>query len=140
MLGLGAGARSYTQELHYSSEYAVGRSGVKGIIDHYVEQPTGYFTHAHYGVMLDHNEQKRRYLIQSLLIAEGLSLKNYSNRFGSDCMEDFVQLQRLVDKGLAVNEGTRVVLSEAGLERADSIGPWLASPAMIQRMGEYQLR
>ncbi len=36
MVGLGCGARSYTRGLHYSSEYAVGASGVRAILRDYV--------------------------------------------------------------------------------------------------------
>lgn len=67
MVGLGAGARSYTAGLHYSTEYAVGRGSVLGVIDDYVGQTGDSFAHAHYGIGLDQHERKRRYLIQSLL-------------------------------------------------------------------------
>src|SRR5690606_10216074 len=36
MVGIGCGARSYTRELHYSSEFAVGRTGVRSILNDYL--------------------------------------------------------------------------------------------------------
>ncbi|OUS30326.1 hypothetical protein A9Q99_06285 [Gammaproteobacteria bacterium 45_16_T64] len=140
MLGLGAGARSYTQTVHYSSEYAVGRHGVKDIIEHYIDQPQDSFSKAHYGVNLCESEQKRRFVMQSLLAVDGLSTAAYTNRFGSDSTTDFVQLNTLVDAGLAVKTGALIILTAAGLERADSIGPWLASDTVKERMREYQLK
>ena len=140
MLGLGAGARSYTQELHYSSEYAVGRHGVKDIIEHYIDLPQKSFSQAHYGVHLSVHEQKRRFVMQSLLAIDGLNINAYATRFKSDCLIDFVQLNELFNAGLAEKNVDLITLNAAGLERADSIGPWLASNAVKERMREYQLK
>ena len=52
MVGLGCGARSYTRQLHYSSEYAVGASGVRDIIRHFVQQPPEEFVVASHGIHL----------------------------------------------------------------------------------------
>ena len=38
MVGLGPGARSYTSSLHYSTEYAVGQTIVRSIIEDYAER------------------------------------------------------------------------------------------------------
>ena len=65
MVGLGVGARSYTQTLHYSSEYAVGATSVRQIIQDYVN--VDYQPVAVYGTTLDAEEQRRRFIIQSLL-------------------------------------------------------------------------
>lgn len=140
MLGLGAGARSYTQSLHYSSEYAVGRHGIKDIIEHYIEQPQDSFSQAHYGVQLDRDEQMRRFVMQSLLSTEGLDTQAYLLRFDAECLVEFPHLNLLLKAGLAIQSNRRITLTNAGFERADSIGPWLASEAMKARMREYQVR
>ncbi|MBT5229049.1 MAG: STM4012 family radical SAM protein [Methylococcales bacterium] len=132
MLGLGAGARSYTQTVHYSSEYAVGRQGVKSIIEQYVEQTEYAFSQTHYGITLSDDEQKRRFLMQSLLISEGLDLTLYQQRFSANGLLEFPLLQRLIDSGLAMRKGQRLMLTDQGLERADSIGPWFSSD-LVQR-------
>jgi oxygen-independent coproporphyrinogen-3 oxidase len=67
MVGLGCGARSYTRGLHYATEYAVGAPGVKAILAEYVARPAEAFDAAEYGCALDEEEQRRRYVIQSLL-------------------------------------------------------------------------
>ena len=60
MVGFGPGARSYTRSLHYSTEYAVGQTGVKKIIQNFNERTTNQFTVADFGATLDLAEQKRR--------------------------------------------------------------------------------
>ena len=139
MLGLGAGARSYTRSLHYSSEYAVGRHKIKDIISHYIEQNREQFTQAHYGICLDLQEQKRRFVIQSILLAEGLDGEAYKARFNTNAVDDFTQLKTLVDLDLAKHNGKQVVLTSTGIERADSIGPWLASETIRNRMQDYKI-
>jgi oxygen-independent coproporphyrinogen-3 oxidase len=127
MVGLGPGARSYTRELHYSSEYAVGSRGVRSIIQSF---QSAEFSQADYGVRLDLAEQKRRYLIKSLLRVEGVDQKR---------LDDFPQLEQLLDLGLADLEQSRLRLNEEGLAWTDTIGPWLYSEAMNARMESYQL-
>nr|WP_202819691.1 STM4012 family radical SAM protein [Thaumasiovibrio occultus] len=139
MLGLGAGARSYTQSLHYSSEYAVGRHGVKAIIEHYNEQTHNDFSYAHYGIALNANEQQRRFVIQSLLIADGLSLLGYQQRFGHDCFTAFPELSLLLENQLAFIQSGQMLLTAEGFERADSIGPWFTSSTVRAAMRDYEL-
>jgi len=83
MVGLGPGARSYTQSLHYSSEFAVGQQGVKSIIADFNRRSDVEFGRADYGTWLNENEQQRRYVIKSLLRSTGLDRAAYENRFGS---------------------------------------------------------
>lgn len=137
MLGLGAGARSYTRQLHYSSEYAVGRQDISSVIAHYINTSDERFAYADYGIHLNTDEQKRRYLMQSLLLSEGLDTTGYKERFGSDCLEDFSALNELFEQGLAEQNETRIHLSERGMERADTLGPWLASSAVLEQMKHY---
>lgn len=130
MVGLGPGARSYTRALHYSTEYAVGQPGVRAIIQSFRERDFGM---ADYGVWLDESEQKLRFLIKSLLRAEGIDL---TSRFGRSVRTDFPQLQELGD--LAVWKADHLRLSAEGLAWTDTIGPWLYSEAMNARMRAYE--
>ncbi len=61
MIGLGCGARSYTRGLHYSGEYAVGVTAIKGILLNFVGQSDEAFGQVNYGFQLDRNEQQRRF-------------------------------------------------------------------------------
>jgi oxygen-independent coproporphyrinogen-3 oxidase len=139
MVGLGCGARSYTRALHYASEYAVGATGVRSILRDYVSRPAAAFALADYGVALDEEEQRRRYLIQSLLQVSGLDLAAYRARFGGEALEDFPCLCELADHELATVSDGAIVLTAAGMERSDVIGPWLYSPAVRERMDGFQL-
>lgn len=138
MVGLGCGARSYTKQLHYSTHYAVSSQAVLSIIKDYVAKTEHDFESVSYGIELNDFEQRRRYLITSLLQVEGLSRSRYANRFGNDVLADFAELPTLVDEGLAKLGSERLKLTASGIERSDAIGPWLYSSEVRQRMDEYQ--
>lgn len=140
MVGLGCGARSYTRALHYSSEYAVSAGGVRAIIADYLARPDESFGAAHYGIALSPEDQRRRFVIQSLLQAEGLDLAGYRQRFGGDALDDLPALAELSALGLAERNGAVLQLTEAGLERSDAIGPWLYTTAVSALMEAYELR
>jgi oxygen-independent coproporphyrinogen-3 oxidase len=141
MLGLGAGARSYTESLHYCTEYAVGATGVREILDDYLGRSATSFSVADYGIRLDAEERRRRYVILSLLsLSDGLSPADYRRRFGTSVEEDIPQVQALKDAGLLRVEGGRWFLGDHAVSFSDAIGPWLRSPQVVQRMDDYQLR
>ena len=139
MIGLGPGARSYTGGLHYSSEYAVGQKGVRQIIASFNDQPDQAFAVADYGVELNLNEQRRRYLIKSLLHFTGLDRSAYKLRFASPVFEDFPQLAELLELDLAVVTEELIQLTPTGLSWSDVIGPWLYSDNVNSRMEEFEL-
>lgn len=139
MVGFGAGARSYTWDVHYSSEYAVGRAGVREIIADFSAQPDTRFGAADYGCTLTPEEQRRRYVIKSLLRSSGLSLTAYREMFGREALVDLPELGELPGYGLAALKDRHLVLTAAGLERSDTIGPALFSPDMQHRMEEFDL-
>lgn len=130
MVGLGCGARSYTRALHYSSEYAVGATGVREILHDYVRREEHDFARATHGIRLSPDEQRRRFVLQSLLHAEGLSETAYRAAFGTGLWEDFAHLAELTGAGHAHKLGGRLVLTPLGFELSDAIGPWLYSPAV----------
>jgi oxygen-independent coproporphyrinogen-3 oxidase len=134
MVGVGCGARSYTRTLHYSDPYDVERAGVSRILRQYVEAPAASFAQARHGFVLDAGEQRRRYVIQSLLAWPGLDEAAYSARFGSSVLTDLPQLSQLLGEGLAVHEHGTLALTQEGMTQADAIGPWLSSPDVVGRM------
>ncbi len=140
MVGLGCGARSYTQALHYSSEYAVSAGGVRAILQAYMARSDAEFAQASYGFRLDGDEQRRRYLLQSLLQVEGLDRAAYRGRFCGDILLDRPELHALVAQGWATLTPARLALTSAGLEYSDTIGPWLYSPPVQALMEGYTLR
>ncbi|HLZ60191.1 MAG TPA: STM4012 family radical SAM protein [Ktedonosporobacter sp.] len=140
MVGLGCGARSYTSTHHYASEYAVGAKGVRAILSRYLETPAKEFDVASYGIALDGEEQRRRYIIKSLLEAGGLNCAAYQRRFGSDAFADLPALLELLRLELASSAGDTIVLTSAGIERSDTIGPWLYSMHVRDLVKGYALR
>jgi coproporphyrinogen III oxidase-like Fe-S oxidoreductase len=138
MIGLGCGARSYTQALHYSTEFAVGRGGVRTILKDYLSREQGEFFAAQHGYVLDVDDQRRRYVIQSLLQSEGITWSGYRQRFGGDFLTDLPQLQELLPLGLASTTPDRFQLTTSGLERSDAIGPWLYSHRVRRLMEDFR--
>ncbi|WP_245666804.1 STM4012 family radical SAM protein [Actinomadura latina] len=139
MVGLGCGARSYTSRLHYSFEYAVGPRHVRSIIDSYVSETD--FTTARVGFALDNDEQRRRYLLQSLLQATGLDRDTYRARFGIDPLDDFTaDLKPLGDRGWLETSGATLRLTPEGLAYSDAIGPALFSSHVQSLMDSYEAR
>lgn len=139
-VGLGCGARSYTRDLHYSFDYAVSVSGVRAVLDDYLGRPAADFRYAEVGYRLDAAEQRRRWLLKSLLRVAGVDRAAYRERFGTDVCDDFPELRTLADDGLVTVAPTQLVLTAAGLERSDAIGPWLVSTSVRDAMAEYALR
>lgn len=135
MVGLGCGARSYTTDLHYSFDYAVAVSQVRAVLDDYLSRPAGDFRYAEIGFRLDAVEQRRRWLLKSLLRAEGLDAHAYRARFGTGHDTDFPQLAELVERGWL--DATRTALTPEGLAWSDAIGPWLVSGPVRAAMGAY---
>ncbi|MER7168147.1 STM4012 family radical SAM protein [Micromonospora sp. NPDC000207] len=138
MVGLGCGARSYTTGLHYSFDYAVGITEVRAVLADYLARPATDFRYAEFGYRLDAVEQRRRWLLKSLLRVEGVDAAAYQARFGTPPAEDFPDLSHLVERGWATEGGLR--LTPAGLARSDAVGPWLTSEAVRHAMRGYALR
>lgn len=132
MVGLGVGARSYTQNLHYSTDWAVGRSGVLEIISSYLSRSPDSFHTAHYGIALDDEERRRRFLLLSLLSSEGLETGAVA-----DLERELVPLWEL---DLIEECKGNVRLTTRGLERSDTIGPWLYSQKVKALMETFALR
>ncbi len=139
MVGLGCGARSYTRDLHYSFSYAVSRRQTRAILEDYIESDD--FSRATHGYRLNPEERRRRYVIQSLLNADGLSRENYEHEFGGSLTGDFPELDALLERGLAgPDSGNIWLLTEGGFENSDAIAPFLFSSRIRDRMEEYVLK
>lgn len=141
MIGLGAGARSYTSEVHYSSEYAVARGNIRHIIGDYIAKDAEAFRYADYGIVLPIEEQKRRFLIKSILHASALDTKRYETLYGSAALNDFPQLQDLLAHGLAnTGQSGLISLSSVGIDHSDAIGPWLYSDPIKELIQTFELK
>lgn len=140
MVGLGCGARSYTRSLHYALDYAVSPKGIKAILAGYLARSDAEFAAADLGFELDAEEQRRRYLLQSILNSEGLNANRYAARFGSDPADDFPDMHTFADLGLLERQGEDWRPTAAGLEWSDALGPWFFSERVCALMAEYECK
>ncbi|MFV8754925.1 STM4012 family radical SAM protein [Nannocystaceae bacterium ST9] len=141
MIGLGVGARSYTRTLHYSDAWAVGSAGVRSIVADWIARTDEQLGRAWYGIELDGEEQRRRWLIQSLLQREGLDFADYRRRFASEALDDFHhELAGLLEHGLLARTREGLIPTARGLAWSDAIGPWLYSDASRAASQEFELR
>jgi oxygen-independent coproporphyrinogen-3 oxidase len=137
MVGLGCGARSYTRALHYSTPYAVGRDSIRELTERFAARTAASFDWANYGFELDTEDQRRRYVVLGLLECQGLTRSDYTARFGSDPVVDLPELKVLAEDGLLEATSDRLQLTPHGLALSDTIGPWLYSRKVRDRMESY---
>lgn len=136
MVGIGAGARSYTSKLHYSGHYAVSRKAIKGIIEEYSNQKD--FTSVQYGIRLNKEEEIRRFLIKSLIDGGQLAIHQFEEKFHQSVL-DMEVIQDFFSQGFLEQEGDWIRLSKRGLELEDWIGPQLFSSQVNDLMNSFQL-
>jgi oxygen-independent coproporphyrinogen-3 oxidase len=136
MIGLGCGARSYTERLHYSTPFAVTRDSIIRIIERWMSDDSIFRAAAH-GVWLDTDERKRRHVILSLLDGDGLDDVEYLKRFGTAPLRDFPRLARFADDGSLEHCDGVWRLTEVGLERSDELGLAFYSDAARSAFAEF---
>lgn len=133
MVGIGCGARSYTERLHWSDPFAVSQRGIAGILNAYCARSDANFAQIHHGYHLDEDDCRRRFILLGLL-EQGLEDHAYRRRFATAPEDDLPALKQLCEHGLATHADGRWRLTETGLERADSIGAWLFSDRVREHM------
>jgi hypothetical protein len=89
---------------------------------------------------IDDEDQRRRWVVQSLLQKEGLDRAAYQSRFAGDVLEDFAILHEFAGNGLLALDAQRIAPTDAGLEWSDALGPALYSSRTNQLMEAYELR
>lgn len=134
MLGLGAGARSYTRRLHYSAEYGVGRGEILGVLDDYASRTMDSFRYARHGIAINDNERMRRFVLKSILRANGLDMQRFEALFGIAAIVAFPVLASLLNMGMLESADGVLRPTEAGLEHSDAIPPLFYSDGVRARM------
>jgi oxygen-independent coproporphyrinogen-3 oxidase len=137
MIGLGCGARSYTQQLHYETRFATTQAGIRAILREWIVLSDEELAQATHGIRLSGDEQQRRFLILSLLQAEGLSVKEFDERFPGVVIDDIPELAELIERGWLVRMADRYVLTPAGMQHSDVVGPLLYSPSVRDRLRAF---
>ncbi|MFJ9522490.1 STM4012 family radical SAM protein [Kitasatospora sp. NPDC101801] len=142
MVGLGVGARSFTTDLHYTTDYAVAVPEVRRIIDDYLATPTEEFRRAQWAFRMDQDERRRMFVLQALLEWTGLRTDAYRRQFGTRPEADFpAEFAALAERGwLTTGDGETLLLTAEGMAWADAIGPLFFSPRVNDAMNSYQER
>ncbi len=136
-LALGCGGRSYVDNLHFCTPYAITAHQCKKELLAY--QETKDFTQIRHGIRLSQDEEKRRYVIRHVLIRPGVKEEWYQERFKSRILEDFPQIARWMEEGFAAREeGNYLVLTDKGMGLSDYLGPQLISKAVLEAMREWE--
>jgi oxygen-independent coproporphyrinogen III oxidase len=137
MIGLGCGARSYTRELHYATRYAVTQAAVRAILGNWIAQSDLDFAFATHGVWLTPEEQRRRYVILSLLQSHGMSRAEFAEQFPEACLDELSGIAELRELGWLIQTEESEKLTPAGLEHSDEVGPLLYSDAVRARLRDF---
>ncbi|MGW6867007.1 STM4012 family radical SAM protein [Streptomyces sp. NPDC054901] len=141
MVGLGVGARSFTTDLHYTTDYAVAVPEVRRIIDDYIATPTEQFRRAQWAFRMDEGERRRMYVLQQLLESTGLHAAGYERQFATRFEDDFApQLGALVEKRWVRETDGTFGLTLEGMAWADAVGPMFFSSRVRDNMTSYQDR
>lgn len=130
-LGIGAGARSYAEKLHYSMIYTTNQEDIRKVIEEYISIPIEKRKYISFPMSLDEN--KRRYIMLSL-IDGGLSLMDYYELFKSTPKNDFVDEFAILDElELIICGDEDIILSQKGIVYADILIRIFISPFVNRR-------
>lgn len=127
-LSVGCGGRSYIDNLHFCTPYAVAQQRCLAILTDYMDT-TDYLQVLH-GFILPLEEQKRRYAIKHILFGRGVNREDYRKHFGADAEHDFPQLIKWEKAGYLTMGDNYITLTEDGLALSDYLGPQLISPSV----------
>ncbi|EGQ9293874.1 radical SAM protein [Vibrio vulnificus] len=126
-LGIGCGARSYNDFVHYSTPWVTDKKESNRLIDEYIEkdfkdlQWTGFY--------MNEDEIKRRSIIYAFFMGT-LDFNTYQEKFGTEFKTDFPdEYEALLDNALVVESSSVLTLNEKGRKYTDLIGVmfWSAS-------------
>ena len=127
MLGLGAGARSYSFDVHYSHQFAVKQAPIVSIIKSYCDSEVDHYRHAYHGIELTKDDIMRRDIIKSILNRSGLDLTRYATRHQDSALDCYPELKRLIGEDLLIQSDDVLRPTALGLKYSDAIGSWLMS-------------
>lgn len=119
-LGLGCGARSYNEHVHYTTEYTKNSLTARKYIDEYIEKD--YKDLQFCGFEMNEDENKRRTVIYAFFMGK-LDPKIYFDKYGTDIWQDFhVELNALLQNDLIEIKDNEVYLTRKGRKYTDLVG------------------
>jgi oxygen-independent coproporphyrinogen-3 oxidase len=138
MVGLGAGARSYTAGLHYSTPWRMVARNIRAVVDDYLVRMTNGDTAVSHGFALDHDERRRRFVLQSLLY-DGLDTQAFRAAFGVCARAVFAEAwEALTEEDCVHDDGDRIRLTRRGVRHADVVGQLFFSDRVRALMATYE--
>jgi oxygen-independent coproporphyrinogen-3 oxidase len=138
MVGLGAGARSYTRCLHYSTPWRMVARNIRSVVEDYGTRMRVGDTSVSHGFVLDEDEQQRRWVIQSLLF-EGLDRGAFRAVHGIDPYACFQpQWQALQEERCVEVDEKRIRLTARGMRHADVVGQLFFSERVRHLIDTYE--
>jgi oxygen-independent coproporphyrinogen-3 oxidase len=138
MVGLGAGARSYTRALHYSAPWRMVARNIRDVIEAYERAMRDGDTDVRHGFVLDADEQQRRHVIQSLLY-DGLDLADFAATFAVDAFQQFLPLwEALREEDCVTVRDGHIRLTARGVRHADVVGQFFFSEHVQHLIDTYE--
>lgn len=136
MMGLGAGARSYTTELHYATPWRMLTKNIRSVIDQYVHRMQKKDTTIRHGFVLNEEERRRRFVIQSLLYS-GMDPLEFVETFGCSVEDVFgEEVTACREEGLLSPNELR--LTPRGVRHADIVGQVFYSDSVRSLIATYE--
>ncbi len=135
LIGLGAGARSYAQNLHYRNSFELLDG--KAAISRYISKINSGNFAVETGIVLSEDERMRRYAIGNI---ESLDLLEFTNLFKANFSTAFKDLyEEMLSSGCAREAGNKLKLTAKGLLFRDLIARQLFSSDVEALEGAYRL-
>lgn len=134
-ISIGCGGRSYIDELHFCTVYAVKQEDCLTILKEYLE--TEDFLKITNGFILSPEEQKRRYVIKHILFGRGINQQDYQRHFGRTVLQDFPLIKEWEQEGYVTAGEEYITLTEDGFALSDDLGPQLISSEVSKRTEEF---
>lgn len=135
-LSFGCGGRSYLSNLHFCTPYAVKQQYCKRELQNYIMQED--MTKVTYGLLLNEDEMRRRYVIKNLLFDRGIMEADYVAHYSEMVTEAFPLLKEWEQQGYVSFQQGFVALTTLGRSYSDYLGPKLMSKEVIERMQEWR--
>ncbi len=135
-LALGCGGRSYLGNLHVCNPYRITRCSAFEELERFIMRED--YTKFKHGIVLNDDELRRRYTIKHAFIRPGISLKAYTEIFGTEFFKDFPILSEWISKGYFTEKDGLLTITETGTGLSDMLGPELISEDIKRKMAEWE--
>ncbi len=133
VLGIGAGARTYSSDIHYINGYSTTRR--RQVLHDHIEQVKIKGHNRTDGYVLDTEEQIRREFALNL---HNMNYELFYKKYGIHCSECFPsEINMLINEGCLINNGMNFSFSRKGFKYRDLISQLFFSPKVNNLFKEY---